>query len=58
MRIFTLKNKRGILLLDWIVLWHREDVPPTYKDFQDKYGDMYYTLFHKNEKIVELVEKV
>lgn len=45
-------------MLDWILLWHREDLTPTHEDFQTKYGELFYAPFHKDEEIVELVEKV
>lgn len=55
-KAYTLKSKTHGLQLGWILVWGGS-VPPTHADFQTQYGDEYYAPFHKDEEIVELVEK-
>jgi len=56
-KAYTLKSKVHGLQLDCILApWHR-DTPPTHQDFQDKYGILFYAPFHKDEEIVELIER-
>jgi hypothetical protein len=57
-RAWTLKSKIYGLLLDWIIVQDSECRVPTHEDFKTKYGELYYAPFHKDEEIVELVEKV
>ena len=57
-KIYTLKNEQFGLMSDWTVVRPVEAPVPTLYDFKIKYGEMFYEPWHKDEKVVELVEKI